>query len=130
MLVPVGNSNIELIGLGGLDRLDLDLAFIGSIEEKSPGNLRIILSHFPDLIRRCLPLSPDIYLCGHSHGGQVCFPNRRPILRHDSLPHHLCTGIHRAYGTWMIANRGLGFSSFRIRVFCPAEVIEIRLAKL
>jgi predicted MPP superfamily phosphohydrolase len=129
ILVPIGSANLELIGLGGLDRLELDLEFIDTIEEKSPDNLRIVLSHFPDNIRRCQKLRPDLYLCGHSHGGQICFPNRRPILRHDSLPHRLCTGIHRAYGTWMITNRGFGFSSFEFRLFCPAEVIEIRLVK-
>jgi predicted MPP superfamily phosphohydrolase len=129
IFVPVGSANLELIGLGGLDRLDLDLEFIHTIEEKSPENVRIILSHFPDNIRRCQSLRPDLYLCGHTHGGQACFPNRRPILRHDSLPHRLCTGIHRAYGTWMVSNRGFGFSSFQFRIFCPAEVIEIRLRR-
>ena len=130
VLVPVGSANIELIGMGGLDRLDVNLAFLHSIGNKSPNNLRIILSHFPDNIRRCQFLTPDIYLYGHTHGGQMCFPNRRPIIRHDSLPHRLCSGVHRAYGTWMIANRGFGYSSyFQVRVFCPAEVIELRLVK-
>ncbi|MGA3065933.1 MAG: metallophosphoesterase [Tepidisphaeraceae bacterium] len=130
VVLPVGSANLELIGLGGVDRIDVNLAFLHTIGPKSPNSLRVILSHYPDNIRRSQFLSPDLYLCGHTHGGQMCFPNRKPILRHDSLPHRLCSGIHRAYGTWMIANRGFGYSSyFQFRVFCPAEVIEIRLIK-
>lgn len=129
LLVPVGSANLEVIGIGGVDREELNHAFMQSIGPKAPSHLRIILSHFPDSIRHSQFLRPDLYLCGHTHGGQVCFPNRLPILRHDSLPHRLCSGIHRGYGTWMVANRGLGYSGFQLRIFCPAEVIEIRLIK-
>jgi uncharacterized protein len=127
-LLDVGSAAIEIIGLGGLLRLEMDLPYLKTLPQR-PGNaVRIVLSHFPDHLRRTAFLRPDLYLCGHTHGGQICLPNRLPLIRHDTLPRKLCTGIHRAYGTWLLSNRGFGFSShIQFRIFCPAEVIEIRL---
>jgi uncharacterized protein len=117
---------IELIGLPGVARLDLDLKWALSLGKKRPGTLRIILSHYPNILRKVAELQPDLYLAGHTHGGQVALPNRMPILRHDSLPRPLCKGIHRAFGSVLVVNRGFGFSSvLPLRVFCPTEVVEI-----
>jgi predicted MPP superfamily phosphohydrolase len=68
-----------------------------------------------------------LFLAGHTHGGQVCFPGKVPIIRHDSLASRLVSGIHRYHDTWLVVTRGLGFSSYPIRLFCPAEVIELTL---
>jgi hypothetical protein len=126
-----GNATLELIGVAGVDRQDLDLPFLRSIGPKAPGAVRIALSHYPDSLRKTQFLDWDLFLCGHTHGGQVCLPGGYPLMRHDSFPRRLCTGIHRAYGTWLVANRGLGYSSrLQLRLFCPAEVIEIRLSRL
>ncbi len=125
-----GSETIELIGMAGVERNDIDLAFVQSLGPKSPDSVRIVLSHYPEAIHKAASLHPDLYLCGHTHGGQICFPNRYPPIRHDTLPRRLCTGIHRFADTWLVVNRGLGFSSSaQIRLFCPAEVTEIRLKK-
>jgi len=131
LLLPVGGATLEIIGLGGITRREIDLPFIQSIGAKPPRSVRIVLSHFPDHLRRVAFLEPDLFLCGHTHGGQVCFPGRFPLLRHDSLPRRLFRGIHYTGGTWLVPNRGLGFSGIvPFRLFCPAEVIEIRLRKM
>jgi uncharacterized protein len=125
-----GSATIELIGLAGVDRKDIDLPALQALGPKSPDAVRIILSHYPGSIRSVAFLKPDLFLCGHSHGGQVCLPGGLPIARHDSLPRRLCTGIHRELDTWHVANRGLGYSGKGlIRLFCPAEVIDIKLRR-
>jgi predicted MPP superfamily phosphohydrolase len=70
-------------------------------------------------------VAPDLFLCGHTHGGQVCLPGGRALLTHDKLPKHICKGIFRAGNTWMAISRGFGFAGMPARVFCPSEVIEI-----
>jgi predicted MPP superfamily phosphohydrolase len=123
-----GDATIELIGLVGVDRYDLDRPWISTLGQKQPGTLRIVMCHYPDTLPKVQDLAPDLYLTGHTHGGQVALPNRMPILRHDTLPRHLCTGIHRAYGTVLVANRGFGFTTpLMLRMFCPAEVVEITI---
>jgi predicted MPP superfamily phosphohydrolase len=124
-----GSATLELIGLPGVARDDFDPAFLHSLGPKSPNSVRIALCHYPDLIRRCRFLHADIFLAGHTHGGQICFPGKIPVIRHDSLPPQLVSGTHRIHDTWLVVNRGFGFSSIPIRLFCPAEVIEIILCE-
>jgi predicted MPP superfamily phosphohydrolase len=122
------DATLELIGLPGVDRKDLDVPFWRKLEPKAPGSARIVLSHFPDALPDVSFLRSDLFLAGHTHGGQICPPSRLPIIRHSRMPRRLCTGIHRVYDTLLVCNRGIGFSSrLQVRTFCPAEVIEIRL---
>jgi uncharacterized protein len=125
-----GSATLEFIGIAGVEREDFDPVFLRSLGAKPPNTVRIVLSHYPDLIRNIGFLEADLYLTGHTHGGQICFPGRIPIIRHDSLSMKFITGINRFQQTWLVVNRGLGFSSVPIRLFCPAEVIEIRLQKV
>jgi hypothetical protein len=127
LCLGAGAATLELIGLVGVDRLDLNTHWLRSLGPKAPHSARIVLSHYPDQIRKCKFLQPDLFLAGHTHGGQICMPGRTPILRHDDLPRRHWSGIHRAYGTWLVVSRGMGFTALQMRLFCPAEVIEICL---
>ena len=124
---PVRGCPIELIGLTGPDRLDFDERFLHMIPPKRPGIPRVVLSHYPDLIRAAAAIAPDLYLAGHTHGGQICLPSERALMTHDSLPRSQCKGPHDVSGTCLIVNRGFGFTTIPLRVFCPAEVVEIVL---
>lgn len=121
-------ATLELIGLPGVDRKDMEQStLLTTLPARQPNTLRIILTHYPDLWHLARPHTPDLYLAGHTHGGQVCLPTGRPILRHDSMPHTHCRGIHRMDDCWYVVNRGLGFGKYRVRLFCPAEVMELEL---
>ena len=128
-VIDVDGAELELIGLPGVDRDDVTQQVIQSYPLPRRGVPRIILSHFPDVLRDAAVLRPDLFLAGHTHGGQICFPGGYPILRHDSLPRRLCTGVHRAASTWLVVSRGLGFTGLPWRVFCPAEVVELTLSR-
>jgi len=41
---------------------------------------RIVLSHNPDTAMLLRKWRVDLQLSGHTHGGQVCFPNGKPVL--------------------------------------------------
>ena len=131
--VPVrdGAGVIELIGLPGPERGDLDERFLRALPPKRAGVPRVVMCHYPDLIRpvRRAGVDPDLYLAGHTHGGQICLPDERAIIRHDTLPRRLCKGAHDYEGTCLVVSRGFGFTTMPLRVFCPAEAIEITLRK-
>jgi uncharacterized protein len=127
--LPLRGAVIELIGLPGVDRFDLDENFILHAPPKRAGVPRIILSHYPDLIRSARVMKPDLYLAGHTHGGQICLPNERAILTHDSLPKRMCKGAHDVDGTCLVVGRGFGFTTMPVRVFCPAEIVEVVLKR-
>ncbi len=127
ILISARGKTLEVIAPPGPRREDYIRGFENTLPEKQPGVPRIILSHYPDHIRRMKGLQPDLFLSGHTHGGQACLPGGIAILRHDSLPLNLLAGAHRLHGSWFFVSRGFGFSTLPFRLFCPAEVVEVRL---
>jgi predicted MPP superfamily phosphohydrolase len=122
-------AQLEIIAMPGPERENVSHGWFNQLPRRTPGVPRIVMSHYPDHIIRMRWTEPDVYLAGHTHGGQMCLPGGFAPLRHDSLPRALCRGVHRFMDTWYIVNRGLGFSSLPIRTWCPAEVIELRLVR-
>jgi len=129
VVLPFGENGaaVELIGLPGPYRRDLTAAFVSSVPARRADAVRIVMSHYPDHLPRCMELGADVLLAGHTHGGQICFPNGFPPITHDGLPRKFAKGIHRVGRTWLVANRGLGFAGLPFRVFCSTQVIELRL---
>jgi len=143
-LVTVRGRTIEIVGVVGrrrsrikprlLDRLLARIQPGGHAKHNEIAQneiaqneiTRIVLTHFPDTIRKLDSLKGDLFLAGHTHGGQICLPGRIPLIRHDTLSREMCAGLHR-YGqsSFLHVSRGLGFSGIDIRMFCPAEVVEI-----
>ena len=127
LLIHDRGATLELIGGPGVDRQHLRPEFAKSFPPRQAGTPRIMMIHFPCHYARLAGMQPDLFLCGHTHGGQVCLPTGRPIICHDPSPIHHCHGAHRFGRTHYIVNHGLGFSGFPIRLFCPAEVVLIEL---
>jgi predicted MPP superfamily phosphohydrolase len=129
--ISINGEPLELIGFPGPARRDFDDVWIEHIPPRRANIPRIVLSHYPDLIRHAGDLKPDLFLAGHTHGGQICLPGEIPIIRHDSLPRRYCKGVHEYRGMCLSVSRGMGFSSaFQVRVFCPCEVLDVVLGKL
>jgi len=120
---------IELIGLPGVNRDDLDEEFFDRIPSRSDRSLRIVLAHYPDQIRRAARIRPDLLLAGHTHGGQICLPGGTPMITHDSLPRKFASGAHRVGQTWLVVSRGIGYAGLPLRIFCASEVPEIVLER-
>lgn len=132
MRINLRGAHLDLVGLAGFGRRDLETQDVLSLPPRCVGRSPVpcvALSHYPDALPRLqhAGVVPDLFFAGHTHGGQVCLPGRIPILRHDSLPRRYCSGVHRLGDTWLIVSRGMGYSSYPIRVFCPAEVVEVVL---
>jgi predicted MPP superfamily phosphohydrolase len=128
-LLEVEGAALELIGLPGVDRRELTPQMLESFPRRETGVPRIVMCHFPDGLRKAAALHPDIYLAGHTHGGQICLPGGWPPVRHSPLPRTLCKGVHRAANTWLVVGRGMGFTNIQLRLFCPTEVIELILTR-
>jgi predicted MPP superfamily phosphohydrolase len=125
--IPLQNAGIEVIGLPGVHPNDLDPSFLRSLPPRAARTVRIVMSHYPDHFTRTRHLQPDLFLCGHTHGGQVCLPGGVALITHSKLPRPLCRGTHQVDQTWLVINHGLGFSGLPLRVMCPAEVVELTL---
>jgi len=126
-VVSVNGREIELIGLPGVHRRELEKQFLRRLPPRQFEVPRIILSHFPDHLRYIDTLRPDLVLSGHTHGGQICLPGGIPLIWHDGLSRKFAYGVHKIDRTWLVVSRGLGCTGLPLRVFCMPEVVELRL---
>jgi len=127
-----GAPPIELVGFPGTEREDLDESFLRALPPRRAGVPRVVLSHYPDFVGIAggHAVRADVVLAGHTHGGQIRLPTGRAIVTHDSLPQRYASGVHRLAGTWLVVGRGMGFSKLPIRMWCPAQVIDVRLRRM
>jgi len=85
--------------------------------------VRILLVHSPEIIPEASTAGMDLYLCGHSHGGQICLPGGNPIITHCRCPRAYKAGPWQYRSMRGYTSRGVGTSLFPIRLFCFPEII-------
>ena len=84
--------------------------------------LAILMAHSPELIDNAAARGYDIYLCGHLHGGQICWPTGRPIRFKLDLPWEYCSGGWDYNQMQGYTSRGSGTTIVDARFNCPPEV--------
>jgi predicted MPP superfamily phosphohydrolase len=72
------------------------------------GNYTIFLYHYPDLIEDLAHLSVDLYLAGHTHGGQVALPLYGALLTLSKYGKKYESGAYQVGETLLYVNRGIG----------------------
>lgn len=93
------------------------------------GDFRIALIHSPELADHAAEAGVALYLCGHTHGGQVCLPGGRALLTRLTRCHHAASGLWRDGPTTGYTSRGLGTSWPPLRYNCPGELTVITLRR-
>jgi len=74
-----------------------------------PGDrFNVFLYHTPDLIEAVSGPAVDLYLCGHTHGGQVCLPWYGALITFSKFGKKYESGLYRVGSTMLYVNRGLG----------------------
>ncbi len=119
------SPRLALIGLHQHRRVDTD--FLAALRDVKATDFKLLLAHYPDLVFPAAAAHVDVCLAGHTHGGQICWPDGSPLFGADTLSREQCTGTHRVNGTWVVVNRGLGVAGVRMRLFCPPQAIMITL---
>ncbi len=82
----------------------------------------LLLSHTPEIYLEAEKAGIDYCLCGHTHGGQICLPTRKPIISNASCPKRLASGLWRQGAMWGYTSRGTGSSGLAVRYWCPPEI--------
>ncbi len=82
--------------------------------------------HTPDLIE-ALQARPDLYLAGHTHGGQVAMPIYGALITMSQFDKRYEAGRYEVKGTTLYVNRGIGFEPHmpRVRFFARPELTII-----
>ena len=88
---------------------------------------KILLVHTPEIIREAEAYGVDLYLCGHTHGGQICLPLIGPIIVHTNCPREYTRGVWRYRNLQGYTSAGIGASGVPVRFLCPPEIGLIEL---
>ena len=91
------------------------------------GDLRILLFHFPDVVRHLPPGAFDLVLAGHLHGGQICIPTPRGKVRLEHLRAPHWEGLHDTPAGTLHVSRGLGTSFVPFRFLARPEATRLVL---
>jgi len=102
---------------------DAERAFRGVPEQ----SFKIFLAHSPEAYKKAVAFRPQLYLCGHTHGGQICLPGRGPIFTNSRAPRFTAVGCWQYKGMTGYTSCGAGASGVPLRFNCPGEISLIRL---
>jgi hypothetical protein len=129
--VSVAGASLWLMGPSCSRDLVADGAMLRNLLAAAPqGAFTLLLYHTPDLMPQALALGVDLYLAGHTHGGQWRLPGFGALLTSSTHWKRYEAGHYREGETHLYVSRGLGMEGFgtpRARFFCPPEVVEILL---
>jgi predicted MPP superfamily phosphohydrolase len=120
----------EKIWLIGVDDLILGTPNLNQALKNIPDNnqIRLILTHNPDIILDPLSRQADLILTGHTHGGQLRLPFIGPLL---PLPTHLGRkydkGLFELNETKLFITSGVGNFGPRARLFNPPEIVILTI---
>jgi predicted MPP superfamily phosphohydrolase len=100
------------------------------LQKTPPGRFSIFLFHFPDCVVDVNNSPIDLYLAGHTHGGQVALPFYGALITFSRYDKKYESGLFHLDHAWMYVNRGLGMEghSPRARFFARPEITVIDVA--
>lgn len=87
-----------------------------------PGECRILLCHSPEPWMDAAAIGFNLFLTGHTHGGQICLPSGFPIVRRAHVPRAQLSGRWKEGKMHGYTSRGTGGCSVPARLNCPPEI--------
>lgn len=123
-----GNGSVWVAGVDdphffGCDDLEASLAPV------PPGAFKILLAHSPEMFEEASRAGVQLYLCGHTHGGQINLPWVGPVFLNAACPRAYSRGEWKHSGMQGYTNAGLGVSLAPVRFHCPPEAALIELGR-
>lgn len=131
MILGIDSSNIEVTFITNTYVETISEKLLDSLTNNiNKADLRIFLTHQPRefMINKAVEKKYDLYLCGHTHGGQVTF-----LFPFYNLSPTLTETTYMRGDFWfedmlMIVTRGLGMSLAPVRFNSTPEITVITLS--
>lgn len=122
---------LSLLGIDCEHDLISDASAFENLIELAPANsVRVLLYHSPELMPLVQKYPVDLYLCGHTHGGQIRMPFYGAVITSSKLGKRYEMGPYTEQNTTLYVSRGIGLeglSAPRMRLLCPPEIILFTL---
>jgi predicted MPP superfamily phosphohydrolase len=129
--IGAGDSQIVVLGVDCTHHICRDGRRLEALAAETPADVaRILLYHSPELMPQVAACGIDLYLCGHTHGGQVRLPLIGALLTSSKLGRQYVMGLYRRGRTHLYVSRGVGLeglSAPRVRFLCRPEITLVTL---
>ena len=129
--VDVRGQRVTLVGVACSHRQKLDAKRLAQALDGVPAEgFTLLLYHSPDLVAEAAAYGVDLYLGGHTHGGQLRLPFYGPLITNSRYGRQYAAGRYQERDTTMVISRGLGFEGGglpRARFLCRPEIVSIEL---
>ncbi|MBN1580977.1 MAG: metallophosphoesterase family protein [Anaerolineae bacterium] len=129
--VNVRGQLVTLIGIAcSHDQVQDSARLDRTMRDVPAGTFKLLLYHSPDLIHAAAKHQIDLYLGGHTHGGQLRLPFYGAIVTSSVYGKRYEAGLARQENTQMYISRGLGFEGGgmpRARFLCRPEIVSVEL---
>lgn len=122
-----GDERIAVTGLDDVHCFYTPAASAALVERAEA--FHIALVHSPEMADRAAAAGVDFYLCGHTHGGQICLPGGRWLISRLTRCRHAVSGFWREGPTLGYTSRGLGASWPPLRYNCRGEMTLFTLRR-
>ncbi|MCS7010450.1 MAG: metallophosphoesterase [Anaerolineales bacterium] len=127
--LPGGRLN--LIGVTMTHNILLDRQMLSRVAESAPpADYTILLHHSPDVAETASAHGIDLYLSGHTHGGQIRLPFYGALVTFSVYGKRYEMGRYQLGATTLYVSRGIGMEGLllpRIRFLCPPEMTLVEL---
>ncbi len=130
--IEVKGHRLRIVGVTCTDDRQADGARISSLlKGRTDDAFTLLLYHTPDVMPAAVEARVDLYLAGHTHGGQLRLPFFGALITASAYGKRYEMGLYREEGTTLYVNRGLGMEGMgapRARFLCPPEVALFTLS--
>ena len=125
--VTRGSQRVWLAGAGDLwkDHVPLD-NLLEDIPEKE---CRIVIAHNPDSADTDHTGRVDLFICGHTHGGQVSIPFVGPPVLPVQNKSYAGGLAYSPKKEAVFISRGIGWAIYPVRLNCPPEIAVLELVR-
>jgi uncharacterized protein len=104
---------------------DIKVALNG-VPEKA---FKIFLCHSPEMFKEAAENNMDLYLCGHTHAGQVQLPIIGPLFTHSRSPRAIAQGFWKVGSMQGYTSSGVGVSGVPVRFLTRGEMVALTLIR-
>lgn len=130
--VDMGDGRqLVLLGLQCSHDLPIDRQRLNRVAKFAPNLVpQILLYHAPDLMPEAAQQGIELYLCGHTHGGQVRLPLIGAVWTSSHYGKRYEMGHYLQNQTNMYVSRGVGLeglSAPRVRFLSPPEITLVTI---
>src|SRR5215475_14204368 len=137
--IPIANSAVNILGIDNLRQGRSNLVRAMRAAAKDPGEVRVLLSHRPEIFPRAAAEGIEVVLSGHYHGGQIKLVpgNDSPSIARLLTPYVEGLfrlplnkeGSERSGESLLFVSRGIGTTALPVRLNCPPQIAHLTLRK-